>query len=131
MEEFEKGLKMISEELPKRIADEANPDPVPAETDDLQEPAEEKTAPGQTSPPDPDAPVIIDIVVEFRGGARIKEESVLAKMKTKAGDRLDSQVLDEDFKRLYEISPVENVTLLGEPLGDGIRLIFRIEAAEN
>ncbi|MFT4546375.1 MAG: outer membrane protein insertion porin family [Verrucomicrobiales bacterium] len=74
------------------------------------------------------AQVIKDIDVQYIGGARVSEGAVLANMKTKVGDSLDTAVLDEDLKRLYESNLVENVNFLQEPYSGGMRLIVMIEA---
>lgn len=62
--------------------------------------------------------------VEIRGNKIVSSQIILGKIRTKAGDRIDQLVLDEDIKRLYASGYFTDVELELSPVKEGVKVIF-------
>ncbi len=62
--------------------------------------------------------------VEIRGNKVVSSQIILGKIRTKAGDRIDQIVLDEDIKRLYASGYFTDVELELFPAEEGVKAIF-------
>ncbi len=62
--------------------------------------------------------------VEIAGNKVISSQIILAKIRTKAGDKFDQLVLNEDIKRLYASGYFTDVKLELSPSEEGIKVMF-------
>ncbi len=66
--------------------------------------------------------------VEFRynGQKAVAESRLRGFTTTKAGQKFDAGVVDEDVKRLYESGLVKDVQVLGDEVDGGVKVIFEV-----
>ena len=54
------------------------------------------------------------------------QAALTAQIRSKVGNELDAMEVEEDIKNLYSSGLVDNVRVLTEPKGDGVRVIFMV-----
>ncbi|MBI3315928.1 MAG: outer membrane protein assembly factor BamA [Candidatus Omnitrophica bacterium] len=62
--------------------------------------------------------------LDVKGNKAVSSLTILAKVKTQAGQPLSSVVLNEDLKRLYGLGFFTDVRIEQEPLEEGVKVIF-------
>ncbi|MCC6883835.1 MAG: outer membrane protein assembly factor BamA [Verrucomicrobiales bacterium] len=67
------------------------------------------------------------IDVQYIGSAAVSKERILSHVSTKVGDRVSQAKLDEDLKSLFKSGDVENASIFSEPVGGGVRLVFKVQ----
>ncbi|MDP3791196.1 MAG: outer membrane protein assembly factor BamA [Candidatus Omnitrophota bacterium] len=72
-----------------------------------------------------DGKIIKSIAV--KNNRAISTETILSKMKTKAGEAFSQVVVNEDLKRLYATDYFTDVSIDGEPYEDGINITIFVE----
>lgn len=77
--------------------------------------------------PEPEAPIVRDIVVETVGAPSISKDRVLANLATKVGQPYSERTAEQDVRALYSTGGVSNVRLFAEPLGDGVRVTVLLQ----
>lgn len=65
--------------------------------------------------------------VAVKNNRAISTETILSKIKTKAGDQFSQVVINEDLKRLYATDYFTDVSIDSEPYEDGINLTIAVE----
>ena len=66
------------------------------------------------------------LVLEVEGARSLAEETVLFHLGLEPGAPFDPEALDRRMRQLWERGLLEDLTVDGEPLGDGVRLMVRI-----
>jgi outer membrane protein insertion porin family len=64
--------------------------------------------------------------VDVKGNKTVSSLTILAKVKTRAGDPVSSVTLNEDLKRLYGLGFFTDVRIEQEDFEDGIKVIFSV-----
>lgn len=73
--------------------------------------------------PDTQAAEIVDIQVQ--GNRRVEAESILDRVRTQSGERLDREKISEDIRRIFELGYFEDIQVDAEEVGpDQVRLTF-------
>lgn len=85
------------------------------------------TLPLEAQLPEPEAPIVRDIVVETVGAPSISKDRVLANLATKVGQPYSERTAEQDVRALYSTGGVSNVRLFAEPLGDGVRVTVLLQ----
>jgi len=80
---------------------------------------------GQGASGEPDAPFVK--AVEVEGNKAISSETILARIKTRAGQPYYPQSGRDDIKRLYETGYFSDISIDIKEEADGLRVIFRVE----
>lgn len=70
------------------------------------------------------SPELTDIKIE--GNKSISSNTILSKIKLKAGDRFSQKAVNEDIKRVYGLGFFTDVTVEAEGYQGGLRLIFSV-----
>ncbi|HAJ57782.1 MAG TPA: outer membrane protein assembly factor BamA [Candidatus Omnitrophica bacterium] len=65
--------------------------------------------------------------VEVRGNKAISAETIMAKIKTRAGQPYYSQISRDDIKRLYETGFFSDISLELEDVEGGVKVVFKVE----
>ncbi|MGJ8723470.1 MAG: outer membrane protein assembly factor BamA [Roseibacillus sp.] len=66
------------------------------------------------------------VVFRYNGPKSVAESRLRSFTTTKVGQNFDAGVVDEDVKRLYESGLVQDVQVLGEEVGGGVKVIFEV-----
>ena len=69
---------------------------------------------------------ITDISIQYDGAPTVDQAALTAQIRSKVGNELDAMEVEEDIKNLYSSGLVDNVRVLTEPKGDGVRVIFMV-----
>ena len=69
------------------------------------------------------------VSIDVRGNRYVETETVLAQVKTKAGENFNRTTVSRDVRRLHATGFFADVRVVGEPSSEGIRLIY--EVTEN
>lgn len=64
--------------------------------------------------------------VEVTGNVRIEKDAILAVMKTKKGERLSIQTLDEDLRAIYRMGYFEDVTIESRDVPEGVEIVVKV-----
>ncbi len=72
-----------------------------------------------------DAPVILSIDVE--NNRYVEKETILAKLHTAVGQKLDRRLLSQDVRRLYKTGFFSDVQMVGERVAKGVHLFCRVK----
>ncbi len=84
----------------------------------------------------PDSPVwaqgaagktVTAIDVEYVGQQSVAPDRILSNMATKVGQPFSQAVVEDDIKNLYASGMVENIRILTEPAGAGVRVVVRVQ----
>jgi outer membrane protein insertion porin family len=73
------------------------------------------------------AETVKDVAVQYVGEETVARSVILAQIRTKVGSELDSQIITEDIKSLYDSGHVESVRVLNEAYNGGARVIFLVQ----
>ncbi|MDD5495682.1 MAG: outer membrane protein assembly factor BamA [Candidatus Omnitrophica bacterium] len=65
--------------------------------------------------------------IEVKNNRAVSSETILTKMKTKAGDKFSQEVLNDDLKRLYATEYFSNVSIDVTDYEDGVKVTFIVE----
>lgn len=65
--------------------------------------------------------------IEVKNNKAISAETILSKIKTKAGDKFSQEVLNDDLKRLYATEYFATVSIDVSPDGAGLSVTFAVE----
>lgn len=69
---------------------------------------------------------VTDVEIRYTGGRTVDEAAIRDRMSTKAGSTYRAEALDSDIRSLYESGLVDDVRLLAESQGGGVKLIAEI-----
>jgi len=69
-----------------------------------------------------DAPLIN--MIAFEGNKKIKDETILANIKSRVGEPFSEDIVREDIKRLYSIGYFDDIRIEIEPFEGGVKLVF-------
>ena len=69
---------------------------------------------------------ITDISIQYDGAPTVDQTALTTQIRSKVGSELDAMEVEEDIKNLYSSGLVDNVRVLTEPKGDGVRVIFLV-----
>src|SRR5439155_5169148 len=72
-------------------------------------------------------PMIRSIDVEYTGPKLVSKERILAQMRTKVGQPLSDQVVEQDIESLYKTGAILNVRIFAQPEGDGVKVIVAVQ----
>jgi len=64
--------------------------------------------------------------LEVVGNVRIEKDAILAVMKTKKGERLDPQTLDEDLKAIFKMGYFEDVLMESQDVPEGKKIVIKV-----
>jgi len=64
--------------------------------------------------------------VEVVGNVRIEKDAILAVMKTKKGERLDNQALDEDLKAIFKMGYFDDVLMEAHDVPEGKKIVIKV-----
>lgn len=64
--------------------------------------------------------------LEVTGNVRIEKDAIFGVMKTKAGERLNPQTLDEDIRAIYAMGYFEDVTVESKDVPEGVALTIKV-----
>ena len=67
-----------------------------------------------------------EVVFRYNGPKSVAESRLRSFTTTKVGQNFDAGIVDEDVKRLYESGLVQDVQVLGEETGGGVKVIFEV-----
>ena len=67
-----------------------------------------------------------EVVFRYNGPKSVAESRLRSFTTTKVGQNFDAGIVDEDVKRLYESGLVQDVQVLGEEMGGGVKVIFEV-----
>lgn len=73
------------------------------------------------------AETVKDVSIQYVGEETVARSVILAQIRTKVGSELDSQIITEDIKSLYDSGHVESVRVLNESYNGGARVIFLVQ----
>ncbi len=73
------------------------------------------------------AKIVKDIDVQYVGAPTVAEDRILSYMSLKTGDAFTPGAVEEDIKSIYNSGEVENIRILSEPLGGGVRVIVVVQ----
>lgn len=71
---------------------------------------------------------ISSVVFRTTGGGTLNDARLRNTVDAAAGKKYNSESLDEDVKNLYTSGFIDDVTLLAEPVGNRVRVIFEVTA---
>lgn len=71
------------------------------------------------------APVILSISID--GNRYVEKETILAKLHTAVGQKLDRRLLSKDVRRLYKTGFFSDVQMVGERMAKGIHLVCQVK----
>jgi len=77
---------------------------------------------GQGNPP-----IIRSIDVQYTGPATVSKERILAQMRTSVGQPYSETVVEQDIQNLYKTGAILNVRIVGQPEGDGVKVIVAVQ----
>jgi len=69
------------------------------------------------------------VSIDVRGNRSVEKETVLSKVRSKAGERVNRTTISRDVRRLFATGFFADVRVIGEPVSGGIRLVY--EVVEN
>lgn len=65
--------------------------------------------------------------VSVLGNKLVSESNVLAKVKTKPGDKYSKETVNEDLKRLYDSGYFSSISIDVEPVEGGVRIVYVVK----
>ncbi len=79
------------------------------------------SAPGQGPP------IIRSIEVEYSGPATVSKERILAQIQTRVGEPYSEATVEKDIQNLYKMGAVLNVSIFGQPVAGGVKVIVAVQ----
>lgn len=114
----------VQEASPADSLQEAQPSSEPAA--ELQAPAEQSPTPEPA--PEPVKQIPNDIVeIEIRGNQIVSTNTILSKVRSKAGEKLVQETINADLKRLYGMGFFQDIRIEVEEKANGYKLIFVVD----
>jgi hypothetical protein len=74
------------------------------------------------------APVVRSIEVHYNPGAIEHKDKILAKMRTRVGQRYSERLVEDDIRELTQMEDVKRVRIFGEPFDDGVKLFVIVQS---
>lgn len=71
------------------------------------------------------------IDVEYIGQQSVAPDRILSNMATKVGQPFSQAVIEDDIKNLYASGMVENIRVLTEPAGAGVKVVVRVQTRSS
>jgi outer membrane protein insertion porin family len=69
---------------------------------------------------------VTEVALQYTGPPTVDEARLRSNISTRAGEPYRSEKVDNDIKSLYESGLVDDVRVLAEPVGDGLKVIYDV-----